>query len=69
MKLIKSISNSIQGFLALIDNLVSGTNELSLIYKEACEQARKEQALESLKELKDLQASLKVTDKELASAS
>ncbi len=55
MKLWKAISKSITNLLAVLDNFTEGTNELSIMYKEACHSARQEQALESLSDLKKLE--------------
>ncbi len=54
MKLWKAISKSITNLLAVIDNFTEGTNELSIMYKEACHSARQEQALEAQHDLKQL---------------
>lgn len=54
MKLWKAISKSITNLLAVIDNFTEGTNELSIMYKEACHAARQEQALEAQHDLKQL---------------
>lgn len=55
MKIFKAISKSITNLLAVLDNLLDGSNELSIIYKEACYSARQEQALEALSDLKKLE--------------
>lgn len=54
MKLWKAISSSITNLLKVIDNFTEGTNELSLMYKDACQTARQEQALEAQNDLKEL---------------
>lgn len=54
MKLWKAISKSITNLLAVIDNFTEGTNELSIMYKEACHSARQEQAIEAQHDLKQL---------------
>lgn len=54
MKLWKAISKSITNLLAVIDNFTEGTNELSIMYKDACHSARQEQALEAQHDLKQL---------------
>ncbi len=54
MKLWKAVSSSITNLLKVLDNFTDGTNELSLMYKDACHSARQEQALESINELKQL---------------
>jgi hypothetical protein len=53
MKLWKAISSSITNLLKVLDNFTEGTNELSLIYKDACHIARQEQALEAHNDLKE----------------
>ncbi|MDA8637952.1 hypothetical protein N9L49_04995 [Rhodospirillales bacterium] len=55
MKLWKAISKSITNLLAVLDNFSEGTNELSIMYKEACYTARQEQAIESLSDLKKVE--------------
>jgi hypothetical protein len=54
MKLWKALSKSLTNLLAVLDNFTEGTNELSLMYKDACHSARQEQALEALSDLKEL---------------
>ena len=54
MKLWKAFTNSMLNLLAVIDNFTEGTNELSIMYKEACHSAREEQALESANDIKQL---------------
>ena len=54
MKLWKAISQSITNLLAVIDNFTAGTNELSIMYMEACQAARQEQALEAAHDLKQI---------------
>ena len=54
MKLWKAISNSLSNLLAVLENITQGTKELSLIYKDACNTARQEQALESNDNFKQL---------------
>ena len=46
MKLWKAFTNSMINLLSVLDNFTEGTNELSLMYKDACHSARQEQALE-----------------------
>jgi hypothetical protein len=66
MKLWKAISSSITNLLKVLDNFTDGTNELSLIYKDACRTARQEQALESLNDLKQLALSTGLSEEEIA---
>ena len=54
MKLWKALSSSLTNLLAVLDNITQGTNELSLMYRDVCQSARQEQALESLNDLKKL---------------
>jgi hypothetical protein len=54
MKLWKAFSKSLTNLLAVLDNFTDGTNELSLMYKDACHSARQEQALEALSDLNQL---------------
>ena len=54
MKLWKAISSSISNLLKVLDNITEGTNELSLMYKDACHSARQEQALEAIKDFNQL---------------
>ena len=54
MKLWKAISSSIANLLKVLDNITEGTNELSLMYKDACHSARQEQALEAIKDFNQL---------------
>mgnify|MGYP004129141651 CR=1 FL=1 len=51
MKLWKAFTNSMINLLSVLDNFTEGTNELSLMYKDACHSARQEQALEAQHEL------------------
>ncbi|WP_046020254.1 hypothetical protein [Magnetospira sp. QH-2] len=51
MKLWKAFTNSMINLLSVLDNFTEGTNELSLMYRDACQSARKEQALEVAHEL------------------
>ncbi len=46
MKTINMLAESIQGILNMINNIVAGGNEGSLIFKDAMEQARKQQQQE-----------------------
>ena len=55
MKLWKAFSNSMTNLLAVLDNFTQGTNELSLMYKDACHSARQEQALEAMTDIKKLE--------------
>ena len=55
MKLWKAFSNSMTNLLAVLDNFTQGTNELSLMYKDACHTARQEQALEAMTDIKKLE--------------
>jgi hypothetical protein len=66
MKLWKAISSSITNLLKVLDNFTDGTNELSLIYKDACRTARQEQALESLNDLKQLAISTGQSEEDIA---
>jgi|TARA_R110002096_G_scaffold58499_1_gene147316 hypothetical protein len=54
MKLFKAISNSIKNLLGVVDNALLGANNLSLIWVDVTDAARKEQALESLNDFKQL---------------
>jgi len=54
MRLWKALSSSLINLLAVLDNFTEGTNELSLMYKEACHAARQEQQLEAINDLKQL---------------
>ena len=54
MKLWKAFSNSMMNLLKVLDNFTEGTNELSMIYRDACHTARQEQALEAAHELKQV---------------
>ena len=54
MKLWKAISSSISNLLKVLDNITEGTNELSLMYIDACHSARQEQALEAIKDFNQL---------------
>ena len=54
MKLWKAISSSISNLLKVLDNITEGTNEPSLMYKDACHSARQEQALEAIKDFNQL---------------
>ena len=66
MKLWKAFTNSMLNLLAVLDNLTEGTSELSLIYKDACHAARKEQQLEAISEFKKLAKSSDLTEAEIA---
>ncbi|MBT6411304.1 MAG: hypothetical protein HOK08_02530 [Betaproteobacteria bacterium] len=52
MKTINMIAETIQKGLEMIQNIVAGGNEASLIWKDAMEDARKQQAAEAVKSLK-----------------
>ncbi len=54
MKLWKAFANSMMNLLKVLDNFTEGTNEISIIYKDACRTARQEQALEAMHELKQV---------------
>jgi hypothetical protein len=66
MKLWKAFSKSLTNLLAVLDNFTDGTNELSLMYKDACHSARQEQALEALSDLNQLAKSTGATDEVVA---
>ena len=66
MKLWKAISKSITNLLAVLDNFTDGTNELSLMYKDACHSARQEQALESQNDLKQQAKSYGLPEENIA---
>jgi len=66
MKLWKAISSSITNLLKVLDNFTDGTNELSLMYKDACHAARQEQALESINDLKQLAISTGLSEVDIA---
>ena len=66
MKLWKALSKSLTNLLAVLDNFTDGTNELSLMYKDACHSARQEQALEALSDLNQLAKSTGATDEVVA---
>jgi hypothetical protein len=66
MKLWKAFSKSLTNLLAVLDNFTDGTNELSLMYKDACHSARQEQALEALSEFKELAKSSDLAEAEIA---
>jgi hypothetical protein len=66
MKLWKALSKSLTNLLAVLDNFTDGTNELSLMYKDACHSARQEQALEALSDLNKLAKSTGATDEVVA---
>ncbi len=66
MKLWKAFSNSMTNLLAVLDNFTQGTNELSLMYKDACHSARQEQALEAMRDLKALATSTGIPQEDIA---
>jgi hypothetical protein len=66
MKLWKAFSNSMTNLLAVLDNFTQGTNELSLMYKDVCQSARQEQALESLSDLKKLAQASSLSEDDIA---
>lgn len=66
MKLRKAFTNSMLNLLAVLDNLAEGTNELSLIYKDACHAARKEQQLKVMSKFNKLAGSSDLSDAEIA---
>lgn len=65
MKLWKAISKSITNLLNVLDNFTEGTNELSMMYKDACHSARQEQALEALNDFKQLAKSSDLTEENI----
>ncbi len=65
MKLWKAISNSITNLLAVVDNFTQGTNELSLMYKDACHAARQEQALETMSDYQQLAKSSDLSEENI----
>ncbi len=65
MKLWKAISKSITNLLAVLDNFTEGTNELSIMYKEACHSARQEQALEAQADLRELAQSTGLSEDDI----
>ena len=66
MKLWKAFSKSLTNLLAVLDNFTDGTNEPSLMEKDACHSARQEQALEALSEFKELAKSSDLAEAEIA---
>jgi hypothetical protein len=66
MKLWKAFTNSMINLLKVLDNFTDGTNELSIMYREACYAARREQAIEAHSDLKNLAKSLNLSDDEIA---
>jgi len=54
MKTINMIASTIQEFLGVFSNLAGGLNEGSLIFKDAMEQARKQQLQEYAVQLEAL---------------
>ena len=66
MKLWKALSSSLTNLLAVLDNITQGTNELSLMYRDVCQSARQEQALESLNDLKKLAQASGLSEDDIA---
>jgi hypothetical protein len=66
MKLFKALSQSIINLLAVVDNTTEGANQLSIMFKEVCVSARKEQSIESLNDLKALATKHGLTEIEYA---
>ena len=66
MKLWKAFTNSMINLLHVLDNFTEGTNELSIMYKEACHSARQEQAIEAKNDLNQLIGASNLTDDEIA---
>ena len=65
MKLWKAISSSIANLLKVLDNFTEGTNELSLMYKDACHSARQEQALEAINDFNQLAKSSDLSEENI----
>jgi hypothetical protein len=65
MKLWKALSNSLTNLLAVLDNITQGTNELSLMYKDACHSARQEQALEAINDFNQLAKSSDLSEENI----
>ena len=65
MKLWKAISSSITNLLKVLDNFTEGTNELSLMYKDACHAARQEQAIEALNDFNQLAKSSDLSEENI----
>ena len=53
MKLIKSISSTIQNGLNAIDTIVAGINNIACMFKDVTDSARKEQAIDSLNDINE----------------
>lgn len=66
MRLWKAFSNSMINLLKVLDNFTDGTNELSIMYKEACYAARKEQAIEAQHDFNELIKSSGLTEDEIS---
>ena len=66
MKLWKAFTNSMINLLHVLDNFTEGTNELSVMYREACVAARKEQEIEAKGELNQLIGASSLTEDEIA---
>ena len=66
MKLWKAFTNSMINLLHVLDNFTEGTNELSIMYKEACHAARQEQAIETKNDLNQLIGASNLTEDEIA---
>lgn len=66
MKLWKAFTNSMINLLHVLDNFTEGTNELSIMYKEACHAARQEQEIEAKSELNKLIGESNLTEDEIA---
>jgi len=61
----KKISASIAAMFNVVDNITEGVEELSLIFKDGCRQARVEQRLDALVELKKAADEQKLSIEEL----
>tara|TARA_B100000965_G_scaffold381828_2_gene379642 strand:+ start:6907 stop:7122 length:216 start_codon:yes stop_codon:yes gene_type:complete len=66
MRLWKAFSVSMINLLQVLDNLTDGTNELSIMYREACIAARKEQEIEAKNDLNKLIGSSNLSEDEIA---
>ncbi|MEQ8505148.1 MAG: hypothetical protein RIB80_07460 [Rhodospirillales bacterium] len=66
MRLWKAFSASMINLLQVLDNLTDGTNELSIMYREACIAARKEQEIEAKNDLNKLIGSSNLSEDEIA---
>lgn len=65
MKLWKAFTNSMLNLLSVLDNFTEGTNELSLMYREACYAARREQEIEAKSDFNQMIESSSLSEDEI----